>query len=228
MICSVAPGVSGEVLVRAEANDAHGNASGATTSIWVVGEDEWWFGGTAADRMDVIPENPEYEAGDVARFQVRMPFRSARALVTVEREGVMRSFVTTLSGREPVVKVPIEASDAPNVYVSVLALRGRVGGKSRWRRTDDDQEVTALVDLNKPAYRLGMAQIRVGWKPHRLDVRVTSDRNIYAIREQAKITVDVKRADGGKLPAAQSSRWQRSMRPCSSCGPTRPGPCWTQ
>jgi uncharacterized protein YfaS (alpha-2-macroglobulin family) len=201
VLCSVAPGISGEVLVRAEAADAGGNTAGATTSIWVAGNDEWWFGGTAADRMDVLAENPEYEAGQVARFQVRMPFRSARALVTVEREGVMRSFVTTLSGREPVVKVPIEAADSPNVYVSVLALRGRVGKKSLWRKVDDSKEVTALVDLNKPAYRLGVAQIRVGWKPHRLDVKVTSDRPTYAIREQAKISVDVKRADGGALPA---------------------------
>jgi len=200
LLCSVAPGVSGEVLVRADASDLKGNAAGATTSIWVAGNDEWWFGGTAADRMDLLPENPEYEAGQTARFQVRMPFRKARALVTVQREGVMRSFVTTLNGREPVVQVPIEATDAPNIYVSVLALRGRVGTKSLWRKTDDDKEVTALVDLNKPAYRLGVAQIRVGWKPHRLDVRVTPDRTTYAIREQAKVDIEVKRADGGALP----------------------------
>lgn len=200
LLCSVAPGTSGEVLVRAEAVDGSGNTAGATTSIWVAGNDDWWFGGTAADRMDLLPENQEYEAGETARFQVRMPFRSARALVTVEREGVMRSFVTTLSGREPVVKVPIEDADAPNVYVSVLALRGRVTS-GRWRKIDETKEVTALVDLNKPAYRLGLAQIRVGWKPHRLDVRVTPDRSTYAIREQAKVTIDVKRADGGSLPA---------------------------
>ncbi len=199
--CEVAPGVSGEVLVRAEASDASGRMSGATTSIWVAGKDDWWFGGTAGDRMDVLPENPEYESGQVARFQVRMPFRSANALVTVEREGVMRSFMTKLSGKAPIVKVPIEAADSPNVYVSVLALRGRVGASRLWRRTADDKEVTALVDLNKPAYRLGTAEIRVGWKPHRLDVRVASDRATYAIREQAKVHVEVKRADGKPLPA---------------------------
>jgi uncharacterized protein YfaS (alpha-2-macroglobulin family) len=200
LLCSVTPGASGEVLVRAEAVDASGHCAGATTSIWVAGTDDWWFGGTTADRMDVLPEKQEYEAGDVARFQVRMPFRTARALVTVEREGVIRSFITTLSGREPVVKVPIEKTDAPNVYVSVLALRGRVTS-GLWRKVDETKEVTALVDLNKPAYRLGVAQIRVGWKPHRLDVKVSTDRPTYAIREQANVTIDVQRADGGSLPA---------------------------
>ena len=51
--------------------------AGATTSIWVAGKDDWWFGGTAGDRMDVLPEKTEYEAGEIARFQVRMPFRTA-------------------------------------------------------------------------------------------------------------------------------------------------------
>ncbi|HEU4624187.1 MAG TPA: MG2 domain-containing protein [Steroidobacteraceae bacterium] len=199
LVCEVAPGVSGEVLVRAEARDDDGRMAGATTSIWVAGKDEWWFGGTAGDRMDVLPENPEYDVGQVARFQVRMPFREATALVTVEREGVLRSFVTRLSGKEPVVKVPIQAADSPNVYVSVLALRGRIG--KSWRKTNDGKEITALVDLNKPAYRLGTAEIRVGWQPHRLDVRVSTDRPTYAIREQAKVHIEVKRADGTALPA---------------------------
>ncbi len=204
LLCEVAPGVSGEVLVRAEARDANGAVAGATASIWVVRDDgeEWWFGGTAGDRMDLLPEKPEYEVGDVARFQVRMPFRSATALVTVEREGVIRSFVTALSGKAPIVKVPIEGADSPNVYVSVLALRGRVGAKRSWfGKSDDPHGATALVDLDKPAYRLGTAQIRVGWKPHRLDVRVSPDRKTYAIRESANVSIAVERADGKPLPA---------------------------
>ena len=46
------------------------------------------------------PKRPTYKAGETARFQVRMPFREATALVTVEREGVLSSFVTKLSGTE--------------------------------------------------------------------------------------------------------------------------------
>jgi hypothetical protein len=61
-----------------------------------------------------------------------MPFREATALVTVEREGVLSSFVTTLSGKDPVVEVPMAGSYAPDVYVSVMAVRGRVAGWRLW------------------------------------------------------------------------------------------------
>ena len=198
LLCEVAPGVSGEVLVRAETRDAQGQLAGATSSIWVAGKDDWWFGGTSGDRMDVLPEKKEYEVGDKARFQVRMPFRQATALVTVEREGVMSSFVTRLNGHSPTIEVPIENNYAPNIYVSVLALRGRVAHAGK--RGSEAQEITALVDLNKPAYRVGLAKIKVGWNPHRLQVSVTPARSTFKVREIAQMQVHVTRADGGVLP----------------------------
>jgi uncharacterized protein YfaS (alpha-2-macroglobulin family) len=203
LICDIKPGVSGEIILRAETRDSQANAAGATASIWVAGKDDWWFGGTVGDRMDVLPEQKEYESGQLARFQVRMPFRSATALVSVEREGVIESFVTTLKGEAPIVEVPIKDNYSPNVYVSVLAVRGRVARseRSKAQRTKEGADVTALVDLNKPAYRLGVAEIRVGWRPHRLNVRVTTERTTYRVREKTAVKIQVVRADGTPLPA---------------------------
>ncbi|HUA90083.1 MAG TPA: alpha-2-macroglobulin family protein, partial [Steroidobacteraceae bacterium] len=200
VLCDVAPGVSGQIIVRAETQDGQGRTAGATTSMWVYDQDEWWFGGTAGDRMDLLPEKKEYDTGDTARLQVRMPFRAATALVTVEREGVLESFVTRLSGRAPIVEVPLRASFSPNVYVSVLAVRGRVASVSeRGEAVPRERAVTALVDLTKPAYRLGVAQLRVGWKPHRLDVRVEPAGSTFRVRERVAVKVHVSAADGSAL-----------------------------
>lgn len=201
LACDVAPGASGQIIVRAETRDPQGATVGATTSMWVVSGDAWWFGGTSGDRMDVLPERKEYEAGETARFQVRMPFRSATALVTVEREGVLSRFVTKLSGNAPIVSVPILPAYAPNVFVSVLAVRGRVAHAEGRSRLAPSEEVTALVDLTKPAYRLGIAQVRVGWRPHRLDVRVQPERSIYKVRDTVNVRIHVAPADGTALPS---------------------------
>ncbi len=45
---------------------------------------ELWFGGEDNDRIDVLPEKKSYQPGEVAKFQVRSPFRFATALVAVE------------------------------------------------------------------------------------------------------------------------------------------------
>ncbi|MCC6202926.1 MAG: hypothetical protein IT494_07960 [Gammaproteobacteria bacterium] len=211
--CDLASPVSGELLARAATTDRAGHRVGATAGVWLAGDDDVWQGSSDTDRMDLLPERPEYGAGEVAKFQVKLPFREATALVTVEREGVIESFVTTLRGRDPVIRVPIKPEYAPNVYVSVLALRGRIADTAS-RKADtargagkadpgtiDGGLPTALIDLSKPAYRLGAAAIRVGWDPNRIDVKVMPDRSVYRIREQMQVRVKARRADGAALPA---------------------------
>jgi len=200
LTCEVAPGVSGQIIVRAETHDAGGALAGATTSMWVVDADAWWFGGTSGDRMDVLPEKKEYEPGETARLQVRTPFRAATALVTVEREGVLSSFVAPLSGNSPIVEVPIAANFSPNAFISVLAVRGRIQHLDpAGTQAPAPPAVTALVDLTKPAYRLGTTQIKVGWRPHRLDVRVQPERTVYKVRDTVQARISVAAADGSPL-----------------------------
>ncbi len=209
--CKLAPNISGEVYVEATTTDARGNVARSVKSVWLAGKDDWWFGGDNGDRMDLIAEANSYNPGDTAKFQVRMPFREATALVTVEREGVLSSFVTQLSGKDPVVSVPLDGSYAPNVYVSVLAVRGRVSGFRVWLAdlghrwhlnwlSDMAGEPTALVDLSKPSYRLGIAQIRVGWAAHKLDVAVTTDHPTYHVRQLANVDVVVHAPKNKPLP----------------------------
>ncbi|MDQ2878498.1 MAG: MG2 domain-containing protein, partial [Pseudomonadota bacterium] len=206
--CALDPGVSGEVYAVATTADSNGNVARAPTSVWLAGDDEWWFGGDNGDRMDVVPEKISYAAGETARFQVRMPFREATALVTVEREGILSSFSTELSGTDPVVEVKMPGSYAPDVFVSVMVVRGRThSGMWSWLHglaqslglasgPPEGQEPTATVDLAKPSYRLGIAKVKVGWEAHRLQVAVKADRERYAARDTATVDVQVMTPDG--------------------------------
>ena len=200
--CALDPGVSGEVYAVATTTDADGNVARSVRSVWLAGDDDWWFGGDNGDRMDVVPEQQSYAAGETAKFQVRMPFRSATALVTVEREGVLSSFVTELSGTDPVVKVKMPGSYAPDVYVSVMAVRGRVEQgwwdwlKGLFGSREEAPPPTALVDLAKPAYRIGIAKVKVGWDTHKLSVKVKADRERYAARDTANVAVEVRDPSG--------------------------------
>jgi uncharacterized protein YfaS (alpha-2-macroglobulin family) len=190
LICDVTSPVSGNVILQANALDKAGNRSITNRNIWIAGKEDWWFDVAASDRMDVLPERKRYEPGETAKFQVRMPFREATALVTVEREGILDSFITTISGKNPVVDVPVKKHYAPNVFISVLSVRGRAG----------DVSPTAVVDLGKPAFKLGIAEINVGWKAHELAVRVESGKTVYKVRQKAPVRISVERADGKPLP----------------------------
>jgi len=211
--CDIQLDIAGEVELVARAEDDAGRVAEAATSVWVTGRDELWFEQDNDDRIDVLPEKREVAPGETARLQVRMPFREATALVSVEREGVIDARVVTLRGREPVVELPIPktASLAPNVVVSVLVLRGRLrdapwysiftwGWREplEWWRAfryegRDYRAPSAMVDLSKPSFKLGAAMLKVGLAEHRLDVKVTPEKAQYGVRETVKTRVSVTR-----------------------------------
>ena len=186
LLCEGESPASGSVILHAEVKDEAGNVASANYTLWVAGKDDWWFAVRNEDRIDVLPEKKRYEPGETARFQVRMPFREATALVSVEREGIVDIFTRKLSGKMPVVEIPIKKNYAPNVFVSVLVVRGRVGGT----------KPTATFDPGKPAYKMGIGEINVGWRDHELTVAVTPNKKVYKIREVMDIRVKATKAGG--------------------------------
>ncbi|HSI60873.1 MAG TPA: MG2 domain-containing protein [Ideonella sp.] len=222
LLCEAKVDSVGEVQLIAEAKDDAGRSSRSATSVWVTGQGELWFPQDNDDRIDLLPEKRELQPGETARLQVRMPYREATALVAVEREGVMETQVVTLRGDDPVIELKVPAADsaqswAPNVFVSVLVMRGRVrdvpwysffswGWKApldwwrAWRTEGPDYKApTAMVDLAKPSFKLGVAQLRVGLDAQRLQVSVAADKPQYSVRQTAKVRVKVMQ---GNTPAA--------------------------
>ena len=208
----------GNIELIAQAKDSEGRISQSYSDIWVTDRGELWFDGEDHDRIDLIPEKRRYQPGETAKFQVRMPFRMAAALVSIEREGVIDSFTVQLSGKDPTLEVPIKADYGPNVFVSVLIVRERLRDvpwysffQWGWRAPGDwwlafreNLAPTATVDLAKPAHKLGIAEIQVGLAGQALKVQVKSDQPSYQVRGLAKIKVLVSDPQGKPLPAGTS------------------------
>jgi uncharacterized protein YfaS (alpha-2-macroglobulin family) len=250
LACTAKLDVSGEIELQVTARDDAGRASVARTSAWLSSGEQLWWAQDNDDRIDLLPEQREVQPGQTARLQLRMPFAQATALVTVEREGVMDARVITLSGREPVIEVPIPAvtkgssagasSWAPNVVVSAFVLRGRLreapwwslftwGWKepSEWWRAfryegRDWRAPSAMVDLAKPSFKIGVAELKVGLAEHRLDVKLSTPQTQYGVRETVQTTISVRRGgqplagvevafaavDEGLLALQPNSSWQ--------------------
>ncbi len=187
--CAVTVPFSGQALFQVEAKDPKGKRVVAHHDTWVSGEDPSWFAQDNHDRMDLIPEKKTYEPGESAKIQVRMPFKQATALITVERDGVLDFYTQPLNNTSPIVTVPIKPSYAPNIYASVMVVRGRI----------QNTQPLGKLDLGKPAYKLGLTSLKVGWKKHTLDVQVTADKPTYKVREKVTATIHVSTPD--KKPA---------------------------
>lgn len=192
--CEVVAPESGSFIVQASVADAQGHRSYGNDSAYVRGVNRAWFPSENNDRMDLIVEKKDLQAGDNAELQVQMPFSEATALITVEREGIVEHFVRPISTQDPRVQIKIKDEYAPNVYVSVLAVRGRVSGQGH--------QATATVDLGKPSYKLGLAALNVNWKKNALGVSIKPSKE--TVKPGEMVTAEVIVLDGQKAPVANA------------------------
>jgi uncharacterized protein YfaS (alpha-2-macroglobulin family) len=183
---------TGSLTLQGKVSDTKGRSTYASVSVSIYSElgSSWWTP-SDSDRIDILPENSRYEPGETAKVVVRSPFPKSTVLVSVLREGVLDAFTREISREQPTVEIPIKGNYGPNVFISVLAIRGRTG----------EPQATALIDLARPSMKLGMTELRVGWKAHELKVTVTPDKKKYHTREVANLKVKVTTASGAPLPA---------------------------
>ncbi|HKY22459.1 MAG TPA: MG2 domain-containing protein [Vicinamibacterales bacterium] len=168
--------------VTAVGRDADGRSTSTKTEFYALGT-----GYTAWERFDhnritLVPEKATYRPGDAARIMIQSPWERATALLTTEREGIRTQRQFTITSTQQYVTVPISEADIPNVYVSVLLVKGRTKDD-----TPDDGS-----DPGKPAFRLGYTQLNVEDRSKRLMVNVTANSAEYRPANQARVNVEVK------------------------------------
>jgi uncharacterized protein YfaS (alpha-2-macroglobulin family) len=187
--CKVRVAKPGYYLVRAQAKDARGNPTGASSSLYCLSDRSdavvSWAPPSTSRRLKLETDKKVYEAGDVAKVLIQNPFKKAEALVTVERGGVLDQQVVALEGPMPIVNVKVKPEYFPNAFVSVRLVRGRIAEAPK-----------EGADLGAPDFRLGLVRIAVDPATHRLTPTITTSRKEYAPGEELDADIVVKGNDG--------------------------------
>lgn len=172
---SLVAGAPGLYLLEATARDAAGRDVLTATTFYVTGEAvaEWDYRNQF--QIDLVSDKLAYDSGETAHILVKTPIEG-EALVTVERENVLRSFVVKLAGNAPGIDVPLLDSDAPNVFVSVTLLRG----------ADDSPR-----KFKTPEFRVGYCQLSVARAASKLAVRVAPESSKYQPGEPVTLVAEV-------------------------------------
>ena len=172
--CAFTPSSAGLYSIQASVTDTHNRVHTTEVCAWVTGKGRVVWEEPADMSLSIVPEKDTYHVGDRARYLVRNPFPGARALVTIERFGVIKSWVEVLQGNTPVIEFPIEPDYLPGFYLSVLVMSPRVAPLSGTVPVDADG-----VDLGRPTYRIGYLQVQVTDPYKALDVGIKSDKASY-------------------------------------------------
>ncbi|MEO8215822.1 MAG: MG2 domain-containing protein [Acidobacteriota bacterium] len=179
----------GYYVLTATATDKGGRYTRTVLPFYALGSGYTAWERFDHNRIDLVPEKKTYKPGESARIMIQSPWETATALLTTEREGVRTYKRFDLTSTQQTVTVPITIKDIPNVYVSVLLIKGR----TKEAATEDSS------DPGKPSFRLGYTELQVEDSAKRLNVTVTANKEEY--RPATKATVEVEVKDQQSKPA---------------------------
>lgn len=185
----------GEYVLRALARDGEDRPARTEVFFYATGPGAYLWRDDGRT-IELTPERQEWQAGESARILIRSPWARATALVTIEAGGIRRHRTVAITSTQDTIEIPISEDDVPNVFVSVLAVKGRTANDPS--RDGDDS--------GRPEYRMGTTELTVDDAPKRLQVAVWRDRDEYRPQQVATVSVTTK-TPAGKPAAAEVTLW---------------------
>jgi alpha-2-macroglobulin len=171
-VAKFTPTKGGVFKILAEGKDSAGNAIRSATYLWVSGSGYINWRIENNDRIDLVADKKEYAVGETADILIPAPFANSEALLTIERGSIRDVRRISLPTNGERVKVPIPLDYSPNVYVSVLIVKGR----------DADSPI--------PQFKLGYTNLKVTTTEKQLKISVTPDKTAhYQPGDSANFTI---------------------------------------
>ncbi len=157
------PTEGGVYKIAARGLDERENEVRSSTFMWVSGRKYVNWRQENNDRIDLITDRKSYKPGDVAEILIPSPYQGEHlALMTIERGHIMEHKLLTLRTNSELIKLPIKSEYAPNVYVSVVLVKGM-------------DETNPLA-----SFKIGYAALPVSTEEKELAITITPDKDMAA------------------------------------------------
>ncbi len=187
-VATFVPAEGGSYHVVAEPANPTAETEHIRTSIfiWVSGSDTVAWRRENHDRITLVSDKSTYQVGETAEILIPSPLESPQlALVTVEREGIRRYDVLRLETNSTIYRLPIEAGDIPNIYVSVVLITPHGSGPAE--------------------FKMGLLPLDVSPAPKTLSVQVEADLEQAQPGGDVAYTVTTLDPDGQPVAGAELS-----------------------
>jgi uncharacterized protein YfaS (alpha-2-macroglobulin family) len=181
------PSRGGSYFLTAEATDAQGKKILSRLPLYVIGGGEFPWAMEDGARINLQPEKKTLKPGEEAVIVVKTPI-AGNALVTVERNRIHSHFITPVSPDQPVIRVPIQDAEAPNVFVSVIVIRG----------SEASPKASKM-----PEYKVGYCELKVDSKLKELQVAIAPEREEVRPAEDLKVAATVTDHQAKPVPGAE-------------------------
>ena len=184
---SFTPQEGGVYKAKVTVLDPQGNQGYSSAYIWVAGESYIPWRQTNDRGFDLVTDRTSYNPGDTAEILIASPFQGdSYALITIERGHIYMHEVLHLTSNSTVYELPITSNLAPNVYVSVVVVKG-------------------IDETNpRPNFKMGVTELKVDTREQEIFVTVTPDKVQASPGEEVTYTVKTFDNNGNPVDAELS------------------------
>ncbi|OIO98973.1 MAG: hypothetical protein AUK03_00335 [Anaerolineae bacterium CG2_30_64_16] len=183
------PTSGGEYKIEATGRDRSGHTIRSAAFIWVSGREYVSWRQENNDRIELVADRDEYTVGDTAEILVASPYQGAvKALLTIERSGILSHQVIELQGNSEVLRIPIKVEHAPNIFVSLMLVKGM----------DETGPRAAAGASPAPSFKMGLVQLKVSVADKQLQVNLKPDQAKVGPRD--RVTWEVQTLDAAGKP----------------------------
>lgn len=175
---------AGQYRVRGIYQDSSGRVQQSSEFFWVSGGSVLWPSDPQSRKMELVTDKTEYQVGETAEILVQSPFAGPiQAWLTIERGTLIEQKLITLTSNSDIVNVPIPAGYAPNVFVSIVAVKG--------------------IDNTNPYgdMRVGLAELVINPAPLLLNLTITPSQENYGPQDTAIFNLQLTNNSGQPIAA---------------------------
>ena len=184
----------GRYTITASVFDDKERPNESELTVWVAGGKTEPKRAVEMEEANLIPDKKDYAAGDVAEILVQSPFVPAEGVLTLRRDGIVKTERFSMKESSTVLRIPLEEKYLPNIYAQV----DLVGASER---TNDAGEIDAKL-AKRPAFASGSINLPISTASRKLTV--SAEPQAKTLEPAGETTINVEVKDNSGKPVANS------------------------
>ncbi len=182
--CTFIAKQGGRYTITATVMDDKGRFNESELTVWVPGGKTPPKRNVEQEEAQIIPSKKDFAPGDVAELLVISPFTPAEGVLTLRRDGIVKTERFTMKDSSITLKIPLEEKYLPNIMAQV----DLVGAEAR---SNDKGEVDPKL-ARRPAFASGNINLSISTAARKLTVSADPVDKTLAPGGETKVNVAVK------------------------------------
>ncbi len=190
--CSFITKQGGRYIVTATVMDDRERFNESEMTIWVPGGKMPPKRGVEQEEVQIIPSKKEFVPGDVAELLVISPFTPAEGVLTLRRDGIVKTERFSMKESSITLRIPLEERYLPNITAQVDLVGSAERNADTLVRSVDREADKSVRVPNRPAYATGSMNLSISTASRKLTVAAEPVDTTLIPGGETKVNIDVK------------------------------------